>query len=272
MKKQILFTLVIMFFFCLNTYSQMIDVDYSRHKTIQKNVIYDTLGKDKAGDKLEVLGRSFVDLFSNGNMQGTAQILKINIGEPKGFYIPFYLLVGASGDGIGSQKKNENTVSNLLNPVGGLLNGTFNGRNNLYASKSGITSLKLSYQISGKLINAQDSITGSSKLFGTGYGNFGLFFQTGAWEDYGEKNNMGVFWLQAKTIASLAFDNATIKEIFGNNISSNYFLGYAIDLGLEINNRVNLKAGLYQYLNNQEIELVKKPVFKLSLDYNLKNN
>jgi len=261
--KKILFILSTVLFFSTNSYSQMIDIDYTRQLKPQ------SLSSDTVERQVELLGRGFVDFFSNGKMQGTAQLLKINIGEPKGFYVPIYLLIGSSGDGLGSQKKNENTVANLLNPIGGIFNGTVNGRNNLYASKSDITSLKLSYQISGKLINAQDTITGKSKFLGAGYGNLGLFFQTGAW-DSDDKGNMGVFWIQAKATASYAFNNASYKEVLGKDFKSNYFVGYAIDLGIEINNKLNLKVGVYQYLNNQDLELLRNPIFKFSLDYNLK--
>ncbi len=261
--KKILFTISTVLLLSTTSFSQMIDIDYTRQLRPQ------SLSADTVEKQVELLGRGFVDFFSNGKMQGTAQLLKINIGEPKGFYVPLYLLVGSSGDGLGSQKKNENTIANLLNPIGGIFNGTINGRNNLYASNSGITSLKVSYQLSGKLVNAQDTLTGSSKFLGAGYGNLGLFFQTGAW-DPDEKGNMGVFWVQAKATASYAFNDASYKEVLGKDYTQSYFIGYAIDLGIEINNRINLKAGVYQYLNNQDLELIKNPVFKFSLDYNLK--
>lgn len=244
-------------------YSQVIDTDCSQIPVMQDE-------GDDDQKKVEVLNRGSFDFFTNGKMQGTAQLLKVNIGEPSGFYIPLYLFLGASGDGFGSSELNENTAANLLNPLGGLLNGTFNGRNNLFRTGE-MTSLKFSYQLSGKLINAQDSLTGDSKFMGAGYANLGLYFQTGAWEPDME-GNMGIFWIQAKLTGALSFDDARLREVFGNTAIDNYFYGYSVDLGLEINNRINLKAGVYQYLNNQTIGLFDKPVFKFALDYNLKKN
>jgi hypothetical protein len=265
MKKILFATTIIVAISISNLVNaQIIDIDYTKAQMQQS--LTDTTEKEE--QQVELLSRGFVDIFTNGKMQGTAQLLKINIGEPDAFYIPLFILVGASGDGLGEQEKNENTVANLLNPIGGIFNGTVNGRNNLYSSSTGITSLKFAYQLSGKLINAQDSLTGESKFLGAGYGNAGLFFQTGAWEPDAE-GNMGVFWMQAKVTGSYAFDNAILTDVFGSTVTDNYFIGYSIDLGIEINNRINLKAGAYQYLNNQDIELMKKPVFKFSLDYNL---
>ncbi len=264
MKKNLFITIVLLILSHAIS-AQIIDIDYTYARMAQS--VIDT--GETHEQQVELLSRGFVDFFSNGKMQGTAQLLKINIGEPDAFYIPLFILVGASGDGLGEQERNENAVANLLNPIGGIFNGTINGRNNLYSSNSGITSLKFAYQASGKLINAQDSITGELRFLGTGYGNAGLFFQTGAWEPDAE-GNMGVFWIQTKVTGSVAFDKAVLSEVFGSTVTDNYFIGYSVDLGIEINNRINLKAGAYQYLNSQDIELMKKPVFKFSLDYNLK--
>ena len=179
MKKRFLISLSVLLIISFNSFSQLIDIDYT-NQARPHNFVPDSTEKT-----VEVLSRGLFDFFSNGKMQGTAQLLKINIGEPNGFYIPLYLLVGSSGDGLGAQKKNENTVANLLNPIGGIFNGTINAKNNIFASKSGITSLKLSYQLSGKLINAQDTLTGNSKFLSACYGNLGFLFQTGAWERSG---------------------------------------------------------------------------------------
>ncbi len=267
MRRFLAFIVFVYLFSPIDNIAQIIDINYSNLKGV--NAITDTVKKESKD--IELLSRGFMDIFSNGKMQSTAQILKINIGEKDGFYFPFFLLLGASGDGLGEQELNENTIANLLNPLGGIINGSFNGKNNLLSSESGITSLNLAYQISGKLINAQDSLSGNSKFLGVGYGNIGLFFQTGAW-DPDDAGNMGVFWVQVKAAGSLAFDNAVIKEVFGNSVIDSYFIGYSIDLGIEIDKKINLKAGIYQYLNSQDIILMKDPVFKFSLDYNLEND
>jgi len=243
--------------------SQIIDIDYT-----SKGEDFAETAEGKS-DPIEFLGRSYIDVFNNGKVQGTAQLLKLRIGEPDGFYVPLYFFLGASGDGLGSSVKNENTVANLLNPIGGLLNGTFNGLTNLYKSESNITSLKFAYQFSGKLINATEDESEESSFIGSAYGNLGLFFQTGAWEQ-GLEDNIGVFWVQAKLTSSFANEKETLLNVFGDEIDDSFFYGYSFDLGLEINNRINLKAGLYQYLNNQDVDLFNEPVFKFSLDYNMK--
>lgn len=261
MKKGIIFLGLIIFNSI--SFSQIIDIDYVKEGV---NFIDTEQAKESP---IEFLGRSYIDIFNNGKIQGTAQLLKLRIGEPNVFYMPLYIFLGASGDGLGSSDKNENTAANLLNPIGGLINGTFNGLINIKKSTSGITSLKFAYQFSGKLINAQDSISEESNFLGSAYGNIGLFFQTGAWEA-GAQDNIGVFWIQVKATSSFGMQREDLVNIFGDKINDSFFLGYSIDLGIEINNRINLKTGIYQYLNNQEIDFFNKPVFKFSIDYNMK--
>ncbi len=259
--KKFIFTLAIFFFAISITKSQIVDLSYPAPSDSTKN-------EDKA---VEILGKSFFDIFTNGNLQGTAQLLKINIGEPDGFNVPIFFLAGASGNGFSleSDKKNENTISNLLNPIGGLFNGTWMGFYPFHTSKSGITSLKVSVQISTKLLTADDSVSNDSEFLLSGYGNLGVFFQTGAWEST-DKNNIGVFWIQAKAAASVFFSGGDLKNIFGSALESKNFIGYSVDGGLAINKRINLKFGIYQYVNNQSLEILKKPVWKFSFDYNLK--
>lgn len=263
MKKLVLLTCMLLISVSV-TLAQIIDIDYYTKEEAESE-------REEEEEVVDVLGQSFLDVFSNGKVQGTAQVLRINIGERSGFYIPFYLFVGASGDGFGESERNENTASNLLNPIGGVLNGSFNGITNLYKSESGKTSLKFAYQLSGRLVNGRDSLNVESKFLASGYANAGLFFQTSTWEP-DQPDNPGVFWVQAKATSSFGINRESLVELFGAEIEDNYFLGYSVDAGLEIINRINIKVGLYQYLNNQNVSLFTEPVFKLSVDYKLNRN
>lgn len=271
MKNLVLLTFSAVFLLFNVIHGQIVEIDYTYYKT-ELNYLNETksLQEEKTEEnKIEILGRGFLDLFSNGRMQGTAQIIKLKIGEPNAFHVPVYLLIGASGEGLGTQGLNENTVTNLLNPIGGLINLTINNSNSIYTSKSGITSIKFAYQISGKLINAQDFISSQTRYLGAGYGNMGLFFQTGAWE--AEKdNNLGVFWMQIKATSSLGINEDSYRMAFGEHFRNNLLFGYSADFGIEIDSRVNMKVGIYRFINNQEIDLFNNTLYKFSIDYNLR--
>lgn len=251
---------------------QIVTIDYSQARNIQDqyNFNYSEL---QEGDDLEAdespkfLNTGFLDVFSSGTSQATVEIVKLYIGEPDKFKIPLYLFVSASGNTLGKEENNENTLGNLLNPLGGILNGTLNKRNRLFHYGK-YTSLHIGYQASGKLISGENMQSEKLELFGSGFANAGLEFQTGAWES-SNSSNMGVFWLHAKIAASFNGDSQ-MQRVFGDAIDDTTFAGYAIDLGIQIDGRINLKAGVYQYWGNKQVNGFNDPVFKFSFDYTAK--
>jgi hypothetical protein len=244
------------------SFSQIIDIDYNKFR---RGFITDSVVQQ---DNLQILKNGFVDFLTDGSIQASARLLRINIGEKNKFYLPLFIYTGASGNAFGSDKLNQTTVSNLLNPIGGIINLSFNGLQNIIKAE-GITKLKLAYQLGGRLINGKDSITKERFNFFNTLANLGLFFQTGAWTP-DNPSNMGVFYAQVKISTSFSSEE-NLKNIFGKSaLDKNYFIGYSLDTGIEINQTINVKLGVYKYTNNQGISLLKDPVFKFSLDYSLK--
>lgn len=244
----------------LNVNAQIVDIDYSRGQQ----------GLTDDETKPQFLKNGFFDILSDGNVQASARLLRLNIGEPNKFYLPLFIYTGASGNTFGENKLNKTTVSNLLNPIGGTLNISFNGLQNLVSkSETSLTKLRFAYQFGGRLINGTDSLTNENLNFFNGQGNIGLFFQTGVWEPE-NTDNMGVFYVQLKATGSIS-SKENLQKLFGaNNIENNFFYGYSLDAGIELNQVINVKLSVYQYLNNTNISLLKNPIVKFSLDYTLK--
>lgn len=238
--------------------AQIIDVEYP-----QRYSDNDTTQESN----VQFLKNGFLDLLTDGSVQASARILRINIGEYDKFYLPLYIYSGVSENTFGSSKLNRSTVSSLLNTAGGLLNFSFNGLQKIAESSSGDTRLKFAYQFGGRMINGKDTITKDNLNFFNALGNAGLFFQTNAWPDNDPKNK-GVFYIQAKATGTSSSPEK-LKRVFGD-MKDNFFWGYTLDAGIEINKVINLKVGLYQFVNNQGIEAIKKPTVKFSLDYTLK--
>ena len=264
MKKSVLIIMLLLSIRVL-TFSQIVDVDYATGE--EDEALKETKDEDI------FFARGFMDYFTNGKVQGTAQVIKLFLGEPKGTKLPVYVFAGASGGGFGESELNEVTASNLLNPIGGLFNVSLSGTTNLYKSETEITSFKLAYHLSGRLINGEDSLGVEGANFFSTYANAGLYYQTGAWEggtDPSKAGNLGVFWIQARaTISQFLVGREPLEKVFSSSLEDSILWGYSIDLGLEIDQKINLKAGLYHYLNNQNISFFDKPVFKFSLDYNI---
>ncbi len=258
-KHLIVVLLPLYSFYCVG---QIIDIDYRKAGST-------FLSSSETTEGLQILKSGFVDVLTDGNIQASARLMRINIGEIDKFYIPFYIYTGVAGNAFGSEKANETTVANLLNPIGGIVNLSINQLHNLIPSE-GITKLRFTYQLGARVVSNKDTVTLETSSFFNSLGNVGLFFQTGAWTP-DDPTNMGIFYLQAKLSGSLSSDSK-LKQIFGaENIENNYFIGYSIDAGIEINKVINIKLGVYQYTNNQAISLLKDPIVKLSVDYSIKD-
>lgn len=257
-NKSIFFTLLLITNF---TFSQIINIDYSN----VDNDKFDFINDDSESTNAEFFDKGYLDFFGSGNIQASAQLIKLNIGEPDKFQIPFYLFLSASGNSFGDGEQNKNTIDNLLNPIGGIFNGTINKSGCLYETGK-YTFLKFNFQLSAKLLNGNTDLENENKLFFAGYSNAGLFFQTGAWVDE-DKSNIGIFWMQAKLTSSFA-NKEDLIDLFGVNLTENNFFGYSLDLGIEIDNKIDLKAGVYQYWGNEAIDNFNKPIIKFSIDHN----
>src|SRR5688572_1151408 len=107
-------TLIFIFLFTTcHSFSQIIDIDYTKYR---RGIIQDSVVTEQG---MQLLKNGFVDFLTDGNIQASARFLRINIGDPNKFYIPFFIYTGTAGNAFGTDELNETTVSSLLNPIGG---------------------------------------------------------------------------------------------------------------------------------------------------------
>jgi hypothetical protein len=222
-----------------------------------------------AGEKknFELFGKGLLDYGFEGQLQATAQAIKINIGEPNKFSLPISLLVGATNSDIGSPALNKSTVMSLISPTGGTTNVSTNFYLKLFGSGTGITSLKLSGLVAGKLITGRDSATNKSTSKPSGYFDGGLYFQTGAWTDEDGYKDGGIFWAQAKYTASYMAEE-DLKTYFGPSVQGIPH-GPRVEIGCFIQNRVNIKLSYYKAIGGKEIPTLNDSQFRLALDYSV---
>lgn len=256
----------------IRSYSQIIDIDYTPKSSPSSLIGPHTMARIPHQDTMsapQLLKSGFVNYLTNGSIQASANLLRINIGEQNGFYIPFFIYTGTSGGGFGDTKGSETTIANLLNPIAGTLNFSFNGRQNVIKGDN-YTSLKFAYQLGGRVVNGKDSTAQTNFNFFNGYGNAGLFFQTQAWTPSDPKN-IGVAFLHAGVISAISSKDNYQKILGDHNFSSSYLIGYSVDGGIEINQVIDLKFGVYQFTNSANA-LLNKPIVNFSINYSFSKN
>jgi len=217
--------------------------------------------------KPEILSGGFIDIVQNGQMNASARLFRLFIGEPGKFQVPVSLYTGVSANNLSYNRQNDEFILNLINPGSGIFNLSFDGSNTLFGKKEKLTSLQIQYQAGFRFLtffnkNIQRNIT-----FFNCINTFGLTFITGAWER-NKPGNLGIFWLNFRGLFS-GNPAMVLKEIIGEPVSGKLF-GYSSGLGMEISQALNVKIFYFRFLNRTGIPAFNQPFLQLSFNYSLK--
>lgn len=222
--------------------------------------------------KPQVFNSGFIDFQNSGQMNASARVFKLFIGEPKKFMVPISVYSGVSGNNpnstLASNRGSEQMVLGLINPMSGMFNISTENTFRFNRNSKSLTGLSMVYQFGEKMITGQQAFTFKTFNFFSTYANSGLLFQTGAWEKDKEKN-MGVFWLLFRYHA-IKISNS-FEEISGYPPRKGFFKGYSVGVGIEINNVLNIKSYYYRYIN-PGAAIFDIPIFQLTFNYSMKNS
>jgi len=268
-----------MLFLTFQVQSQIVHLVNNNKEKNTKNVD----NRDKEKNVTQWLEGGNIDYISSGLLQTNARLFKVNIGNPKGFYVPFYIMAGAdkeTSSGV-EEDPNQSTNVNLLSANGGYLNFGLHGNSYLTDFKKhdkgknrgkdsdSNTRLAFVWLLGAKSITGKDATTQERVSMLSFVTHAGLMFQTNAWvpEDDTKK---GIAWLQA-VFTNTYNDEDKLKQIYGPDINKNFF-GFNIEGGVQVDEYINLRVGYYRYLNNTNInDDFKDGIFKLSVDFGILN-
>lgn len=223
--------------------------------------------------KPELFNSGFIDFQNSGQMNASARVFKLYIGEPKKFMLPISVYSGVSGNNVNtanasSSRGSEQMVLGLINPMSGVFNISTDNTFRLGKKRQSLTGFSAVYQVGERMISGQQAFTFKPFNFFSTYANGGLLFQTGAWERDKEKN-MGVFWLLYRY--HLIRTSNSFQTLSGYPPDKGFFRGYSIGMGIEINNVLNIKSYYYHYVNpgSSAFEI---PIFQLTFNYSMNNS
>ena len=214
--------------------------------------------------KPEILTNGFVDLMNSGQMNASARLFKLYLGEPEKFVVPISLYIGVTGNNLAPPpRSNEPLLLNIVNPLSGIMNISVDGTHFLWKKGEPLTNLGLLYQAGGRLLSYNNMISFQTVTFMNGFANAGLLFRTGAWEK-NKTDNMGIFQTSFKVL--VIGTNTLIEEFLNISDDENKLWAWSIGFGLEINKVVSIKTFYYRYLGLNN-DLSKIPVYQLSFNY-----
>jgi hypothetical protein len=244
----------------------------NNNKSISSNKVKaDTLKNTRP----EVFTSGFFDVINSGQINASARLVRLYIGEQGKFHFPLSIFSGVSSNNFQSSqntnRSNDQLVNNFINPLTGIANISVEGIK--FRDTTAITRAGFIYSVGERILTGYK--IGTSSLLSSGKPvNFlnsyivgGGYFQTGAWER-SNSSNMGVFWLGLRYIAT--YTNGKLLESFMPAIVTNgFYHGYSIGGGIEINRLVNMKVIFFNYVKAPEIEY-GLPIYQFSFNYYMK--
>jgi hypothetical protein len=249
----------------------MIVISYGQSAARSKG---DTLAKVK---KPELFTTGFIDVLNNGQVNASARVIRVFIGEPGKIGIPLSLYSGVSANNFQQnaqpgKRSNDHLLNNFINPLSGLVNVSMDG---LVFFKKGnhITNSGFTYHVGEKVLtgfkvgapNAPQ--TGNPVNFLNSYGAAGFYFQTGAWEKTNSRN-VGVFWLSYRFIGCYSNPNQ-IRQFLPEITTNGIYYGTCIGGGIDINDVIDLKVLYYKYIKRPEIDY-SAPICQFTFNYSMK--
>lgn len=237
-----------------------------------------TLKGDTIVRSTEIFSSGFIDIMNNGQVNASARLIKLYIGEQGIFVLPISFYGGVSNNNFQQQtptfsKSNDHLVNQYINPLSGLVNISIDDTK-YFKNTNSITKLGFIYRLGERVLNGtrigqiNDARTGKAVSFLNSFGFGGLFFQTGAWEKT-HLENQGIFWLALRY--HICYSNPKqIKEFLPDISTNGIYQGYSIGFGIEIDKVVNIKAIYYKYTKAPEIEY-GLPIYQFTFNYTMDN-
>jgi hypothetical protein len=232
----------------------------------------DSLAANIPADKMqapgpEILSGGFIDIVQNGQVNASARLFRLYIGEPGKFQLPISVYTGVSANNFSNSLAADDILLTLINPGTGIFNMCFDGNAKLMGGRKKLTTFLLQYQAGLRFLSAYNKITVTNTTFFNLVTGTGLTFITGAWEK-NKSSNLGAFWLNLRGLYSSS-PRAILKDFFTVPVTTDMF-GYSVGMGIEISQALNVKIFYFRFLNNRQIAAFTQPFLELSFTYSVR--
>ncbi|MEY5034284.1 MAG: hypothetical protein RL447_662 [Bacteroidota bacterium] len=233
----------------------------------------------KLSEPPEWLSAGMMEWGQGGQMQASARVVRLMIGEPGKWQLPLSLYSGVSQSGSNtagavamSGRSNESITWQLYSPWSGVMNMGFEGQK-LGAAWGSHSALRFVFQfgermLSGYRIGAfNDPLTGKQQLLWNHYVVMGCVLHTGAWERSNPKN-LGRGWLMMRGHLSYSSPDQ-LKWLFSLPMFRGLYGGASLAMGIEVSRVVNVRAGICWPVRGPEWS-TSRSLTQFSFQYNWK--
>jgi hypothetical protein len=210
-----------------------------------------------------ILTGGSLDFLQTGQVNASARVFRLSIGEPGKFRLPVSVYTGVSANHFSSAGIDDNNASTLINPGAGILNIHIDGGERI-TGKETLTSLHANYQFGIRWISLYSQPANRQITFFNLITGAGLTFITGAWESDSE-SSPGIFWLNARGLYAYSPVSA-LKTLFPDAMA-HHLLGCSGGMGIELSEALDIKLFYFHFLNNRQPEAFRRSFLQLSFNY-----
>ena len=240
------------FFFFLGSLvslqSQLLELDYS------------SPGQRESILKVKLFKQFMGGVTTLGHIDSSTEAININYRASGGFNGGISV-VGTRILFLGNKSDKKNNLSHLLNPHGGLINGSLYFQIPLQEKEK--SKFKIYSRLGAKLIEGTP-IRDVQSSFMSSYGMFGGVYQRLLFEDAPENQRID-FWIYPHIMVNLMGEDDV--EIFFNDELKPLSYGYGLQTGIEFNQKLRLIFLLNQFINTVVPDSLGVPVFRFTLVY-----
>ena len=242
---------LIFFFFLgasVSLQSQLLELDYSS-PVIRESFL-----------KVKLFKQFMGGVNTLGHLDISTEAININYSGSGGFNGGLSL-VGTRILFLGNKSDKKNNLSHLLNPHGGLFNGSLYFQIPLQEKEK--IKLKIYSRLGAKLIEGTP-IRGFESSFMNSYGMLGGVYQRLLFEDAPENQRID-FWIYPHMMVNqMGKDDV---EIFFNDQLKPLSYGYGLQTGIEFNRKLRLIFLLNQFINTVVPDSLGVTVIRFTLVY-----
>jgi hypothetical protein len=234
---------------------------------VQEEVIHIPSGALNHQKFYQLFASGELEYFNNGLIRSSAQVAQINIGDPEKFYLPFYIIGGATSPSF-SEGNGIHAISaaEILNNLGGTVNTGIMGKR-ILKKFGGHTYISGLYQVAYKSFSGvsnedQTLLDISSQII-----SLGALLNSKAWVSRQDSENSGRAWIKLMVTTSF-LEKQKMHLVYGCNAPS-IMASTNIECGIDIQNYLNLKCGLHHFIKDHEIDAFKNGVLVITAGFGL---
>lgn len=227
----------------------------------------------------EWLSAGMMELGLGGQMQASARVVRLLIGEPGKWQIPLSIYSGVTQPGAAAvggggvvNRLNESITWQLYSPWSGVLNIGFEGQR-LWSSWGVQSGLRFVFQFGERMLTGyrlgsiNDPLSGKQQSVWNHYAVAGCVLQTGAWERTNPKN-LGRGWIMVRGHFSYSAPDQ-LRLLFPIAQMRGWYGGASLGLGIEVSRVVQLRGVIYWPVKGPEWSTLRN-LTQFSFQYNWK--